>query len=93
LPEILRIDGYVVCVYCEGGARHHLPHCHVKWQGKEAVVSLPILRLIVGDAVPAAGMQIVAENIALLIQEWERLNPSRDLAQKRQGHRAKRAKK
>ena len=76
MPEILRRNGYIVCVYHERGVRHHLPHCHVKWADKEAVVSLPTLAVIVGDAIPAAGVEILAENIAVLVEHWDRFNGS-----------------
>ena len=74
MPETLRKNGYVVCVYCERGVQHHLPHCHIKWGDKEAVVALPTLKLIVGDRVPAAGIAILVDNISVLVEHWERLN-------------------
>jgi Domain of unknown function (DUF4160) len=74
LPEILRKDGFVVCIYCELGSPHHLPHCHVRWGDQAAVVSLVTLRFIAGDDIPPSGVQILVENIDLLLEKWEQLN-------------------
>jgi hypothetical protein len=74
LPEILRKDGYVVSIYCERGGRHHLPHCHLRWGDQEAVVSLATMRRLVGDEVPASGIQFLVENLNLLVKKWDELN-------------------
>jgi hypothetical protein len=74
VPEILRKNGYVVSIYFERGMKHHLPHCHLKWDEQAAVVSLPMLSLIAGDTLPPAGSGLLAENISTLIKKWEELN-------------------
>ena len=74
MPEILRKDGYVVCIYCERGGRHHLPHCHLRWGVEEAVVSLVTMRRLVGDEIPPSGKAILVENRDLLVKKWDELN-------------------
>jgi hypothetical protein len=74
LPEILRKNGYVVRIYCERGGRHHLPHCHLSWGDQEAVVSLATMRRLVGDEVPASGIEILVENHDHLVKKWAELN-------------------
>jgi hypothetical protein len=56
---------------------HHLPHCHVYWNGDDhaSVVSLPDLVVIVGDALPRAARKVLQENVDRLVAEWDRLNP------------------
>lgn len=73
---MFRKDGFVVCIYCERGGQHHLPHCHVRWADREAVVSITTARLIVGDAIPAGAIQVLVENVDLLVKRWEELNGS-----------------
>ena len=53
-----------------------MPHCHVRWADREAVVSIATARLIVGDDLPAGAMQILVENVDLLAKKWEELNGS-----------------
>jgi hypothetical protein len=93
LPEILRKDGYVVCVYSERGGRHHLPHCHVSWGDQEAVVSLATLRRLAGDEVPASGIEILVENLDLLVKKWDELNGRSEESPEGAQSRRKRAKK
>ena len=74
VPELLRQNGYVVSIYFERGMKHHLPHCHVKWDEQAAVVSLPMLSPIAGDTLPAAGRDLLAKNLSTLSMKWEELN-------------------
>jgi hypothetical protein len=71
LPEILRQDGFVVCIHCELGGRHHLPHCHLRWGDEEAVVSLTTIQVLVGDDPPPHGRAILIENAELLPERRE----------------------
>jgi len=93
LPEILRKDGYVVCIYCERGGRHHLPHCHLSWGDQEAVVSLATMRRLVGDEVPASGIEILVENQDHLVKKWAELNSRTEESPKGAQTRRKRANK
>ena len=93
LPEILRKDGYVVCIYCERGGRHHLAHCHLRWGDQAAVVSLATMRRLVGDEVPASGIEFLVENLNLLVKKWDELNVRTEESPKGAQSRRKRAKK
>ncbi len=93
MPEILRKDGYVVCIYCERGGRHHLPHCHLSWGDQEAVVSLATMRRLVGDEVPASGIEILVENQDHLVKKWAELNSRTEESPKGAQTRRKRANK
>ena len=93
LPEILRKDGYVVCIYCEQGGRHHLPHCHLRWGDQEAVVSLATMRRLVGDEVPARGIEVLVENQDHLVKKWDELNSRTEESPKAVQSGRKRAKK
>ena len=93
MPEILRKDGYVVCIYCEQGGRHHLPHCHLRWGDQEAVVSLATMRRLVGDEVPARGIEILVENQDHLVKKWAELNNRTEESPKGARTRQKRANK
>ncbi|SRR6266446_2863072 len=93
LPEILRKDGYVVCIYCERGGRHHLAHCHLRWGDQAAVVSLATMRRLVGDEVPASGIEFLVENLNLLVKKWDELNSRTGAIPKGAQSGRKRAKK
>lgn len=64
----------MVSIYCELGGRHHLPHCHLRWGDKEAVVSLTTIQVLVGDGLPPRGRAILIENAELLLEKWKELN-------------------
>jgi hypothetical protein len=50
MPKILDNGKFRVYVYANDDNPHHLPHCHVYWNGNDhaSVVSLPDLGLIAG---------------------------------------------
>jgi hypothetical protein len=87
VPEILRKNGFVVSIYFELGAKHHLPHCHVEWGEKEAILSLPMMTPLCGDEIPRRGRQLVAENITLLVESWEALIRQQEGSQKKKADR------
>lgn len=76
MTRVLRIKNYGVYVADERGERHHGQHCHVKHRGRR-IASLHLLTLEVLSAtedVPAEVMADIAENLDVLIAEWDRLN-------------------
>jgi hypothetical protein len=66
----LRQNGFVVSIFFERGVKHHLPHCHIRWGGDEAVVTLPTMRKLVGTSLPKAGTELLAQNVDLLVAKW-----------------------
>jgi hypothetical protein len=77
MPRVLDDGTYRVCIYANDDNPHHLPHCHVYWNGDDhaSVVSLPDLGVIVGDALPRRARALLADNVAMLLAQWHALNP------------------
>ena len=77
MPKVLDNGQFKVYVYANDVNPHHLPHCHVYWNGDEhaCVVSLPDLGLIVGDKLPKAARRFLQVNVDELVAAWRRLNP------------------
>ena len=77
MPKVLDDGTYRVYIYSNDNNPHHLPHCHVYWDGfdRASVVSLPDLHVIVGDALPRVVRRLLANNVALLVAQWHALNP------------------
>jgi hypothetical protein len=57
------------------------------------VVSLATMRRLVGDVVPANGIEILVENLDLLLNKWDELNSRTKESLKGAQSRRKRAKK
>jgi len=53
--------GIIISMYYMDSKQHHIPHIHVAYQGKEAVISIPDGELIEGEIKP---------NKMKLIQAW-----------------------
>jgi hypothetical protein len=77
MPGILDNGKFKVYLYANDVNPHHLPHCHVYWNGDEhaSVVSLPDLGVIVGDKLPKAARRFLQANVDALLAAWQRLNP------------------
>jgi hypothetical protein len=77
MPKVLDNGTYRVYVYANDDNPHHLPHCHVYWDGNDhaSVVSLPDLVVIAGEALPRAARRFLRANVDLLLAAWQRLNP------------------
>jgi hypothetical protein len=77
MPKILEEGKFRVYVYANDDHPHHLPHCHVYWDGTDraSVVSLPDLSVIVGEALPRAARRLLRANVEILLAAWRRLNP------------------
>ncbi|MBI3821726.1 MAG: DUF4160 domain-containing protein [Planctomycetes bacterium] len=77
MPKILDNGRFRVYIYANDDNPHHLPHCHVYWDGddKASVVSLPDLAVIAGDDLPKAARRFLQANVSILMAAWRRLNP------------------
>jgi hypothetical protein len=77
MPRILDDGTFRVYIYANDDNPHHLPHCHVYWDGDDhaSVVSLPVLKVIAGDPLPRIGRRLLQQNLDLLLDAWRRLNP------------------
>jgi hypothetical protein len=77
VPKVLDNGKLRVYVYANDHNPHHLPHCHLYWDGNEhaSVVSLPDLAVIVGEALPRASRRYLRANVDALMAAWRRLNP------------------
>jgi hypothetical protein len=77
MPKILDNGKFRVYVYANDDNPHHLPHCHVYWNGDDhaSVVSLPDLVVIAGEALPRAARRYLRANVDVLMAAWQRLNP------------------
>jgi Domain of unknown function (DUF4160) len=66
-----------VYVYANDDHPHHLPHCHVYWDGNDyaSVVGLPDLIVIVGERLPRQARKYLRDNITVLMNAWNQLNP------------------
>ena len=53
--------GIIVSMYYLDNRRHHLPHIHVKYQGQEAVLSIPDGEVLEGE---------LRRNKMKLVQAW-----------------------
>jgi shikimate kinase len=53
--------GIIVSMYYLDNKRHHVPHIHVKYQGQDAVISIPDGKILEGD---------IKSNKMKLIQAW-----------------------
>ena len=72
--RIVTEGGLAVYVYPEGGARHKLPHCHVRWAESDTVIALPSLRRLVGPPLPKLGGDMLRKNLDLIWDQWLALN-------------------
>jgi hypothetical protein len=65
-------------VFDEAKTPHHLPHCHVRWSGGSASVSLRGL-VVLGGNLPPAARELLEEHYDQLRDTWNRLNPGRPM--------------
>lgn len=77
MPKILDNGSFRVYIYANDDNPHHLPHCHVYWDGDDqaSVVSLPDLVVIAGDRLPRKARRFLEDNIGTLVDAWNQLNP------------------
>ncbi len=77
MVKVAQRGRFSVYVYDETGERHHLPHCHVRWEDRWTVVELPRLHVLIGPELPAAARESLRDHLAELRAAWNRLNPRR----------------
>jgi hypothetical protein len=76
VPELSRFYGIVIRMFEERGARHHRPHFHAAYGGREAVFSVDTLDLLAGT-LPKPQRRLVEAwgeiHRAELLDDWQRL--------------------
>ena len=74
MPILSMFYGIIVSMFFLDNKKHHLPHIHVKFQGQDAVVSIPDGNLLEG-ALPPAKMKLLEAWIEIhrdeLMADWE----------------------
>lgn len=74
MPTISMFYGVLVTIYYEDTGRHHMPHIHVRYQGKKASLAIEDGSLLAGDF-PAKQLRMVQVWIDLhrdeLLADWE----------------------
>ena len=73
--RVFQSGSYLVYVYRELQQPHHLPHCHVYWDGGGTVVALPTLSLLAGPWLPASARRLLSERLDEIWDCWVTLNP------------------
>jgi hypothetical protein len=58
MPTISMFYGIIIRMLFMDTQQHHLPHIHVEYQGKKAVISIPEGNLLEGD-LPAKKLRLV----------------------------------
>lgn len=72
--NVLDSGRFSVYVYDEVGQPHHLPHCHVRWEGNDTSVALPTLIVLAGKPLPKAAMKLLLANLDKIYEAWDQLN-------------------
>jgi len=74
MPVISMFYGIIVSMYFVDNRQHKMPHIHVKYQGREAVISLPGGDVLEGS-LPASKMKLIAAWIEIhrdeLMADWD----------------------
>lgn len=74
MPVISTFYGLIVLMYYMDNKQHKLPHIHVRYQGKEAVLAVPDGEVLEGS-LPPNKMKIIQAWIELhkdeLMADWE----------------------
>ena len=74
MPTISMFYGILVLMFFRDNRQHHLPHIHVRYQGAEAVISIPD-GTVVGGIIPAKQLKLVIAWIEIhqeeLMLDWE----------------------
>ena len=68
MPTISMFYGIIVRMFFIDTNQHNLPHIHIEYQGKEAVISLPAGELLDGD-LPVKKLKMVQAWIAIHEEE------------------------
>jgi len=66
--------GIIISMYYFDNRQHHLPHLHVKYQGQEAVISIPEGELLEGN-IKSSKLKLIQAWIEIhqeeLMADWE----------------------
>lgn len=73
MPTISMFYGIIIRMLFMDTQQHHLPHLHVEYQGKQAVISIPDANLLEGE-IPAKKLRLVQAWITIheeeLMADW-----------------------
>ena len=74
MPTISMFYGILVLMFFRDNRQHHSPHIHVRYQGAEAVISIPE-GIVLSGAIPAKQLKLVTAWIEIhqeeLMVDWE----------------------
>jgi len=74
MPSISAFYGIIIYMYFMDNRQHKMPHIHVKYQGQEVVVSIPVGDVLEGN-IPPAKMKLLQAWIEIhkdeLMADWE----------------------
>ena len=80
MPEISRFYGIIITMYWEGGAPHHTPHFHVRYNEYKASYSIDPIAQLAG-ALPTRQQRLVEAWAELyqqeLMEDWKLLQQGR----------------
>lgn len=74
MPEVVRENGFRICVYREQGGRHHVPHCHIYWADGSAQIDLLTLRVLKGAPIPQRGQAVLEKYRELINVRFDEIN-------------------
>ena len=72
MPVISMFYGITISLYFLDNRRHHRPHIHARFQGEEAVVSIPEGELL-EDSLPPGKMKMVVAWVEIHRRSWWRI--------------------
>jgi len=74
MPTISMFYGIIIYLYFYDDERHHVPHVHAKYQGRDASVSIIDGEVLAGE-IPLAKLRLVQAWIEIhreaLLADWE----------------------
>ena len=74
MPVISMFYGITISLYFLDNRRHHRPHIHARFQGEEAVLSIPDGELLEGN-LPPGKMKMAVARVEIhqedLMADWE----------------------
>lgn len=73
MPIISMFYGIIIYMYALDTKQHNLPHIHVEYQGKEAVIEIPSGEIVIGE-LPTNKMKLVQAWVEIhcdeLMADW-----------------------
>jgi hypothetical protein len=77
MVRVAQRGNVAVYVYDERGAKHHSPHCNVRWPDGNAQIALLTMRKLAGPYPPKEAWRLVQEYQEQALAVWEELNGER----------------